>query len=102
MNLAGSVQYPVQVGWFVSLRLEWLLPLAGHGIAESGVDTVSHDLSLSLRLLYLLRRGLPLPSRISEVPGSLALLLLRASQLSSPAEKLVIRAVRANMDFGFP
>ena len=38
MNLAGSVQYPVQVGWFVSIRLEWLLPLTGLGVAESGVD----------------------------------------------------------------
>ncbi len=38
MNLAGSVQYPVQVGWSVSIRLEWLFPLIGFGIAESGVD----------------------------------------------------------------
>ena len=38
VNLAGSVQYPVQVGWFVSFSLEWLLPLTGLGIAESGVD----------------------------------------------------------------
>ena len=38
MNLAGSVQYPVQVGWFVAIRLEWLLPLTGLGIAESSVD----------------------------------------------------------------
>ena len=38
MNLAGSVQYPVQVGWFVSIRLEWLLPLTRLGVAESGVD----------------------------------------------------------------
>ena len=38
MNLAGSVQYPVQVGWSVSIRLEWLLPLTGLAVAESGVD----------------------------------------------------------------
>ena len=38
MNLAGSVQYPVQVGWFISICLEWLLPLTGLGVAESGVD----------------------------------------------------------------
>ena len=38
MNLAGSVQYPVQVGWFVSICLEWLLPLTGLGVAESGID----------------------------------------------------------------
>ena len=38
VNLAWSAQYPVQVGWFISIRLEWLLPLTGLGIAESGVD----------------------------------------------------------------
>ena len=38
MNLAGSVQYPVQVGWFIAIRLEWLLPLTGLGIAESSID----------------------------------------------------------------
>ena len=38
MNLVGSVQYPIQVGWFISIRLGWLLPLAGLGVAESGVD----------------------------------------------------------------
>ena len=38
MNLAGSVQYPVQVGWFISIRLKWLLLLTGLGVAESGVD----------------------------------------------------------------
>ena len=54
-----------------------------------------------LRRLCLLRRGLPLLFLASEVPGSLALLLLRASQLSSPVQKRVISAVRAAMDFGF-
>ena len=38
MNLAGMVQYPVQVGWFISILLEWLLLLTGLGVAESGVD----------------------------------------------------------------
>ena len=38
MNLAGPIQYLVQVGWFVLIRLEWLLPLTGLGVAESGVD----------------------------------------------------------------
>ena len=38
MNLAGSVQYPIQVGWFISICLEWLLPLTELGVAESGVD----------------------------------------------------------------
>ena len=38
MNLAGSVQNLVQVGWFISVHPGWLLPLTGHGFAESGVD----------------------------------------------------------------
>ena len=38
VNLAGSVQNHPQVGWFISIRLGWLLPLAGLGVAESGVD----------------------------------------------------------------
>src|SRR3989337_1569344 len=59
--------------------------------AFTAVSSVS---SLLFRRLCLLRRGLPLPSRTSEVPGSLVLLLLRASQLSSPAQKRVIRAVK--------
>ena len=62
--------------------------------------TVLRNPSLLLRLLCSFSRGLPLLSRISEVPRSLALLLLRASQLSSPAQKRVIRAVRAVMDLG--
>ena len=37
----------------------------------------------------------------SEVSGSLVLLLLRASQLSSPAQKRVMSDVRAAIDFGF-
>ena len=38
MNLEGSVQNPVQVGWFISVRPRWLLLLTGLGVAESGVD----------------------------------------------------------------
>ena len=38
VDLAGSVQNLVQVGWFISIHLGWLLPLAGLGVAESGVD----------------------------------------------------------------
>ena len=37
----------------------------------------------------------------SEGHVSLAVLLLRASQLSSPVQKRVMSAVRAAMDFGF-
>ena len=54
MNLAGSVQYPVQVGWFVSICLEWLLPLTGLGVAESGVDhCVFGIVSVALTLVFV-------------------------------------------------
>ena len=51
--------------------------------------------------LCLLRRGLPLLSRMSEVPEFIGVVLLRANQLSSPAQKRVMSVVRAAMDFGF-
>ena len=38
MNLAGSVQNPVQLGWFILVPPGWLLLLTGLGVAESGVD----------------------------------------------------------------
>ena len=38
MNLAGSIQYSVQVGWFISIRLEWLLPLTGLRATESSIN----------------------------------------------------------------
>ena len=38
MNLAGPVQYLVEIGWSDSVCLEWLFPLTGFGTAESGVD----------------------------------------------------------------
>ena len=58
-------------------------------------------LSPLFRHLCLLRRGLSLLSLASEVPGLLDVLFLRASQLSSPAQKRVMSVVRAAMDFGF-
>ena len=62
---------------------------------------VSSVLSPLFRRLCLLPQGLPLLSLASEVSGLLELLLLRASQLSSPAQKQVISVVRAAMDFNF-
>ena len=38
MNLTGPIQYLIQIGYSVSLCLEWLLPLTGFGAAESGID----------------------------------------------------------------
>ena len=36
MNLTGPVQYLVQIGWSISICLEWLFPLIGFGAVESG------------------------------------------------------------------
>ena len=65
------------------------------------LTAVSSVLSPLFRRLCLLRRGLPLLFLALKVPGSLEFLLLRASQLSLPAQKRVMRAVRAAMDFCF-
>ena len=65
------------------------------------LTAMSSVLSPLLRRLCMLHVGLPLLFLALEVPGSLALLLLRASQLSSPAQKRVMSVVRAAMDFGF-
>src|SRR4051812_24835187 len=56
-------------------------------------------LSSLFQCLLLLRRGFPLPSLTSDVHGSLV--LLWASQLSSPTQKRVIRLVRAAIVHGF-
>ena len=38
MNLARTIKYAVQAGWARIVPFERLLPLAGLGAAESGVD----------------------------------------------------------------
>src|SRR3954468_2986028 len=58
-------------------------------------------MSLLTRRFCLCRRVLPLLSLVSELPGFFAKLLLRASQLSLPAQKRVMSVVRAAMDLGF-
>ena len=65
------------------------------------LTVVSSLLSPLLRRLCVLRRSLPVLFLASEGPSLLAVFVLRASQLSSPAQKRVISAVRAAMDLGF-
>ena len=101
MYLDRAIEYSVQIGRARSISFEWLFPLTGFRASESGVDCLSSVLSPLMWRLCLLRRDLPLLSLVSELPGLLVMLLLRASQLSSPAQKQVMSVVRAAMDFGF-
>ena len=100
MYLAWTIEYAVQPGWAQIVYFIWLLPLAGLGATESGVD-MSSVLSPLHRRLCLLRQSLMLLFLTLEVPISLDVFFLRANQLSSPAQKRVMSAVRATMDFGF-
>ena len=89
VNGAWFIQDLVQLRWtifaslkgFLSLLPRWLLKPA-----LTAVSSVSLLPPLLRRLLFLLRRGFPFPSRTSEAPGSLLRLLFLASQLSSPAQ----------------
>ena len=101
MYLARTIEYAVQAGWSLTVPFVGLLPLAGLGPLNPALTVVSSVLSPLLRRLCLLRWSLPVLFLASEGPASLAVFLLRASQLSSPAQKQVMSAVRAAMDFGF-
>ena len=81
--------------WNDFFRLPDLEPL------NPALTAVSSVLPLLFRCLCLLRWDLSLLFLVSEVPASLAVLLLRDSQLSSPAQKRFMSAVRAAMDFSF-
>ena len=79
-----------------------LLPLTGFGAAESGVNhCVMRSFVIIVAFVFVASWfAIVVPdfgsARIA------ALLHLRASQLFSPAEKRVIRAVRDDIDFRFP
>ena len=38
VNLAGSIEYSVQIGWARISSFEWLFPLTGFGASESDID----------------------------------------------------------------
>ena len=101
MDLARTIEYAVQAGWSLIVSFIWLLPLIGVGATESGIHCCAIGVVAIASRLCLLRRSLPLLFLTSEVPALLAVLLLRASQLSSPAQKRVMSAVRSAIDFGF-
>ena len=61
--------------------------MTGFRASESGVDCRILSIVAVNAALVLLRRDQPLMSLVCELPGLLVMLLLRASQLSSPAQK---------------
>ena len=101
VDLTWAIEYAVQAGWSLIVSFIWLLPLTGLGSTESGIDCRVVGVVTIASTLVPIASGLAVAILASEAPGSLALLLLRASQLSSPAQKRVMSAVRAAMDFGF-
>ena len=38
MDLAWTIEYAVEAGWALIVSFIWLLPLAGLGATESGID----------------------------------------------------------------
>ena len=99
MNLTYLVQNFIDAGQFVpgAFRAQLLAWLRAF---ESGIYCRAlRAIFFILAFLLLLHRDFPFPSLTSDVLGSLVLHL--ASQLSSPAQKRVMSAVRADIDFGF-
>ena len=95
MDLTRAIQYAIQTGRSRSISFKWLFPLTGSRASESGIDCRILVLSPLLRRFGLLRCCLLLTSLLSEVSRFLDVLLLRASQLSSPMQKRVMRFVNA-------
>ena len=101
MNLARTIKYAVQARWARIVLFERLLPLTGLRATESGIDPRILVVVIFLLTLVSVASRRVIAILASGVLASLALLLLWASQLSSPAQKRVMSAVRAAMDFGF-
>ena len=102
MYLARTIEDAVQAGWSLFASFIWLLSLTGLGTTESGIDCRVIGVVTITSAFVSVASELAVAIFASEAPISLAVFLLRASQLSPPAQKLVISAVRAAMDFGFP
>ena len=101
MYLAQAIEYSVQTGRALSILFECLFPLTGFIAFESGIDCRVF-IAVAVNAAFLLIPTCPATfSLVSELPGFFDKLLLRASQLSYPAQKRVMSVVRAAMDFGF-
>ena len=101
MYLAQAIEYLVQTGRARSISFEWLFPLTGFRAFESGIDCrILTIVAIDAALVFVTTR--PAISVLEiRTAKFLPRVLLRASQLSSPAQKRVMSDVRAAMDFGF-
>ena len=75
--------------------------LTGLGAIESGIDSHVFGVIAIISTLVSVMSGLAVAISGFESAILLEVLLLRASQLPSPAQKRVMSVVRAAMDFGF-
>src|SRR3954469_1699441 len=90
MNLARAVEYPVQTGRALGILFKWLFPLTGFIASESGIYCrilIAVAANAALLLISMCPATFVLGIRITRVFDKL---LLRASQLSSPAQKRVM------------
>ena len=73
MYLAWAIEYAVQAGWARIVPFERLLPLAGLGAAESGVDRRVIGIITVVSTLVSVASRLAIAISASTVPGSFAL-----------------------------
>ena len=99
--LAWTVKYAVQAGRSFIVSFVGLLPLAGLGATESGVDC--GVIGVVIIALAFVPIAPELASAILGLRGDClaGCVVIRANQLSSPAQKRVMSVVRAARDFSF-
>ena len=101
MDLTWTIEYAVQVGRARIVSFIWLLPLTGLGTTESGIDCrVIGVVTITSTFVSVASE---LAVAIFGLGGArvICCILLRASQLSSPAQKRVMRLVSADIVLGF-
>ena len=99
MDLAWSIDYPVQTGRARIVPFKWLIPLTGLRATESGVDRRVFGTITVVSTLMSIALGLDVA--ISGFRSARFTCIVVASQLSLLAQKRFMSAIRADMDFGF-
>ena len=97
--MTWTVEYQTRRARIVSFEL--FLPLTGLRAAESDVESYVFGAIVVVSTLVFAAFGLAIVISGFRSSRLLEVLLLRASQLSSPTQKLVMSVVTAGMDFGF-